>query len=106
VAFALLNFGIMSSLRPHARDLRLTISKAADLKRFAEQIGFLQPEKQQSLVKYVDDRRDITSRGREKGRKRRSVFWDEIAKIEPFESDDPYSYEVVVALQFKNAARD
>lgn len=96
VAFALLRFGIMSSLRPHGKHLRVTISKAADVRRFEEQIGFLQPEKRAALSSYVESAGSIAYRGREKGRKRRSVFWDEVASIKAVESNDGCCYELGV----------
>ncbi len=103
ISLLLSRFGIASRLdwryvkSQHRYHRRVTVSKGAELAMFASEIGFVQKYKNTAISFYLDKiGEEITSRGKGKHKHRYSICWDEVAKVEPFESDDPYSYDLCV----------
>lgn len=73
---------------------RLVVSKATELEKFLNVIGFIQTEKQEALRGFVRGQEKI--RGYSPKKTRYSIIWDEVATIEAFASSDPYSYDLSV----------
>jgi len=77
-----------------SRSYRLTVSKALELKIFAEKIGFLPARKAEALGAFLSSLERIN--GYSPKRCRYSVLWEEVVSVEPVESEDPYSYDLSV----------
>jgi intein/homing endonuclease len=107
VSLLLSRFGILGTLEwkysaaGHIYHRRVIASKAAELKVFAEEIGFVNHHKQRAIERYLDSVGEVVNHKRTKHKRRYSVLYDEVEKVQEFASDDPYWYEMGVTGQSK-----
>jgi len=87
----LTRFGIIGAIRPRKDgSYRIQVSAVPDLKRFVNQVGFMQPYKNLKIQRYIDNVRFIRKRYESE-----NVFWDEVREIteEPY---DDYVYDIEI----------
>ena len=98
VALLMRRFGISPYISKRRCDgapmYRLTVSKLHEVRAFHDRIGFLQEDSMAKMRSRLAGR--DAYKGRIQGRVTNSVQWDEVVSIEPYESEEEYSYDLSV----------